>query len=258
MGNKLSNFISGFQNAFTKHSPQILIGVGVSGLLTTIGLTIPATVKATRLVDAKKEELGVDKLTTKEVLQTTWKCYIPPFITATASTACVFGGSSKHTRRNAALATAYKVSETAFSEYREKVRESLGERKDGAIRDMVAKKHIEENPVKGREVIITEKGNTLCYDHLSGRYFKSDIDHVQRAVNNLNRAMMYDMGGYVSLNDFYDELDLAHTALGNDLGWNLDHGLIDIHFGSQIADDGTPCIVLDYTIAPIYNYDKRI
>ena len=258
MGIKFSNFVNGLQDTMSKNAPHILIGIGVSGMLTSIGLTIPATVKATRLVDAKKEELGVDKLSKKEVLKTVWKCYIPTLITTTTSTVCVFGGSAKHARRHAALATAYKVSETAFSEYREKVRESLGERKDDAIRDLVAKKHVEDNPVKSAEIIVTEKGNTLCYDHLSGRYFKSDIDHIQKAVNNLNRAMMFDMGGYVSLNDFYDELSLSHTKVGDDLGWNLDHGLIDIHFGSQIADNGTPCIVLDYTVAPIYDYDKRI
>jgi hypothetical protein len=150
------------------------------------------------------------------------------------------------------------VSETAFAEYREKVVESMGERKDSAIRDLVSKKHIEENPMKNSEVIITEKGGTLCYDHLSGRYFKSDIEQIKRAVNELNRAMMFDMGGYVSVNDFYDELNLSHTKIGDDLGWNLDHGLIDIHFGAQIADDGNPCIVLDYVVAPIRDYDKRI
>jgi hypothetical protein len=258
MGIKLSNFIDGFQQAVTKRAPEILIGIGVGGMITSIGLAIAATPKALRSIEEKKEELEVDELTRGEVVKATWKHYVPTIITCTTSALCIFGANSAHVRRNAALATAYKVSETALAEYREKVIESMGERKDSAIRDLVAKKHVEENPTKGCEIVITEKGNTLCYDHLSGRYFKSDIDHIQKAVNKLNRGMMYDMGGYVSLNDFYDELGLSHTKLGNDIGWNLDNGLIDIYFGSQIADDGTPCIVLDYTIAPIYNYDKRI
>ena len=84
---------------------------------------------------------------------------------------------------------------------------------------------------KGYSNIITDKGNTLCFDSLSGRYFKSDIDKIKRAVNNLNRELTYDM--YVSLNDFYDELDLDHTKIGDELGWNLDDGLIDVYFGSQ-------------------------
>jgi hypothetical protein len=258
MGVRLSNFIDGFQQGVTKHAPELLIGLGVSGMFASIGLAIHATPKAMKSIEKRKEELGVEELSRTEVLKTTWKHYVSTALTATSSAIFIFGANSAHVRRNAALATAYKVSETALAEYREKVIESMGDRKDLAIRDMIAKKHIEENPSKGREVIVTEKGNTLCYDHLSGRYFKSDIDQIQRVVNKLNRDMTYNIGGYVSLNDFYDELEIPRTKLGDDIGWNLDHGLIDIHFGAQIADDGTPCIVLDYTIAPIYNYDKRI
>ncbi|MFR8351429.1 MAG: DUF6353 family protein [Blautia obeum] len=44
------------------------------------------------------------------------------------------------------------------------------------MKDAVAKDKVEKNPVVTREVIITEKGNTLCYDAISGRYFKSDIE----------------------------------------------------------------------------------
>ena len=58
---------------------------------------------------------------------------------------------------------------------------------------------------------------------------------------------------YVSLNDLYDELDLDHTKVGDELGWKIDDGLIELYFSSQLADDGTPCIVMDYVSAPKYN-----
>ena len=31
-----------------------------------------------------------------------------------------------------------------------------------------------------KEVIITSKGDTLCYDSVSGRYFKSDIGTIKK------------------------------------------------------------------------------
>jgi hypothetical protein len=68
--------------------------------------------------------------------------------------------------------------------------------------------------------------------------------------------MLHDITGYVSLNEFYDEIDLDPTPLGENVGWNVNRGLIDIHFGSQIADDGRPCIVIDHNVVPIYDYDK--
>ena len=42
--------------------------------------------------------------------------------------------------------------------------------------------------------------------------------------------------------------------MGDELGWSIEDGLLDIDFGSQITDDGEPCIVLHYNISPKYNY----
>ena len=73
-------------------------------------------------------------------------------------------------------------------------------------------------------------------------------------MNELNRSMTYDM--YVSLSDLYDLLDLPHTKISDDLGWNLDDGLVDIRFGSTISENNEPCIVMDYTVAPRYDFSK--
>ena len=58
----------------------------------------------------------------------------------------------------------------------------------------------------------------------------------------------------MSLNDFYDEHGLDHIDLGDDLGWNIQKGLIDIDLRAKIADNGKPCIVLDFSVAPRYDY----
>lgn len=108
-----------------------------------------------------------------------------------------------------------------------------------------------KNPV--REVILTENGgNTICYDVLSGRYFKSDRDKITRVMNELNRQMRDEM--CVTLNDFYYELGLDGTKMGDMLGWNIDKGYIDLAFSSQLDANGTPCLVIDYQVAPVYDY----
>ena len=71
-------------------------------------------------------------------------------------------------------------------------------------------------------------------------------------MNKLNRDMLDEM--FISLNDFYYEIGLSNTKLGDDLGWNVSEGLIDLKFSSQLTDDGTPCVVMDYSIAPKYDY----
>lgn len=94
--------------------------------------------------------------------------------------------------------------------------------------------------------------NTLCYDAVSGRYFKGDIEKIKKAECELNRQMRDEM--YISLNDFYYEIGLDNIKLGDELGWNIDDGYIDLSFSSQLASDGTPCLVIDYTIAPRYDF----
>lgn len=254
----LSKLVKSAQMSISKHSPEILTGIGIAGMVTTAVLAVKATPKALKIIESMEhidsETKTVVTPTKIECVKATWKCYIPAAVTGVTSVACLIGASSVNVRRNAALATAYSLSETALREYKEKVVETIGDKKEKVVREAIDKDHVEKNPVSKSEVIITEKGNTLCYDTLSGRYFKSDIDKIKKAVNELNRTMLNDM--YVSLNEFYDELGLDNISLGYELGWNIDNGLIDIDFSSQLAEDGTPCVVISYNVAPKYNYSR--
>lgn len=254
----ISQFIRSAQITLSKHSPEILTGIGIAGMITTTILAVKATPKAIKLIDELNihdEETDTVLVPTKtEVVKACWKCYIPAAVTGVTSIACLIGASSVNAKRNAALATAYSLSETALMDYKNKVVETIGEKKEQVVRDKVAKDKIDKDPVSKSEVFITEKGNTLCYDTISSRYFKSDIEKIKKAENELNKILLRDM--YISLNEFYDEIGLSHTKLGDELGWNMDDGLLDINFSSQIAEDGTPCLVVDYAVVPKYNYYK--
>lgn len=247
----LSNIAKSVRTAMKKHSPEILTGIGIAGMVTTVVMAVRATPKALILMEEKKEEYGADKLTAKETVEAAWKCYIPAAVIGTASIACLIGASSTNFHRNAALATAYTLSESTLKEYQKKVVETVGEKKEQTIRESVSKDKMNANPV--REIILTEKGgNTICYDVLSGRYFKSDRDKIMQAMNKLNRQMRDE--NYVTLNEFYYELGLDGTKMGDMLGWNIDKGYIDLDFSSHLDANGTPCLVIDYQVAPVYDY----
>ena len=242
----------------SKRSPEILTGLGIAGMISTTVLAVQATPKALDLIaraeDEKFDNGHGDKLTVSEKMKAAWKPYIPAAITGIASISCIIGASSVHAKRNAAIAAAYNLSQTALTEYKEKVVETIGEKKEQAIKDKIAKDKIKKDPVSKSEVIVTGKGNTLCYDAFNSRYFYSDIDQIKRAINELNRIMLNQM--YVSLNDFYDELNLKHSGNGDELGWKLDDGFIEVDFSSQLSDDGRPCLVIEYMVAPRYDYSK--
>lgn len=239
-----------------KHSPAILTGVGVAGFTTTVVLAVKATPAALRDIEAKKAELDVDELTPVDTIKATWKRYIPAFVTGVASATCLISASSVSAKRTAALAAAYELSETALSEYREKVVEKVGETKEKAIRDEVNKDRVEKHPVKQAEVIHTERGKTLCFDVWSSRYFRSDRAYIERTINNLNARMLSDPFGSVSLNDFYFELGLESTKTGDTMGWNISNGQIREDYSSVLSPDGEPCLVIDFLTPPEYGFDR--
>lgn len=255
MSKKVSKLINSTKIWTQKHSPEILMGIGVTGMVTTTVLAVKATPRALDLIALEKEELKVDKLTPVETIKATWKCYIPAMVLCAASTSCIIGANSVNLKRNAALAAAYKLSETAFTEYREKVVETIGEKKEASVKDAIAKKRVEHKPAAKQEVVLTGKGNTLCFDSISGRYFRSDIDKLRKAENELNKRMLQ-RENYISLSQFYEEIGLTSTSISDELGWNVDTGLIDLYFSSQLADDGTPCVVVQYDNMPVYDYSS--
>ena len=250
----ITNIIKGIKASISRHSPEILTGIGIAGMVTTTILAVKATPKAIKLIEAEKRAKHVDALSPVDTVKTVWKCYIPAAMTGVSSIACLIGSNAINAKRNAALTTVYTLSEMARNEYKEKVIETIGEKKERTIKEKVDAERIKRDPVSKKEVIITEKGTTLCYDHVFGRYFKSDIDIINRAMNKINREIVINM--YASLNDFYAELGLSPVEMGYDLGWNIDDGTIEIEPSSQLADDGTPCLVIDYSISPKYNYSR--
>ena len=251
----LKRTIKSAGRVLTKYSPGILTGIGIAGMIGATFMAVKATPKALYLIETKKEEAEVEELTPIETIKTCWTCYIPATLTTVLSAVCLIGASTVSAKRNAALATAYSISEAALREYQEKVVEVVGEKKEKAVRDAVAKNQIERDPVtKSEVVIIDSNSNTLCYEPLSGRYFKSTIDKIKKAEIKLDRQMIQEM--YVSLNDFYWEIGLDGTDLGDQMGWNLSKGYMDLSFSSQLADDGTPCAVIVYGIPPVYDYQN--
>ena len=251
---KITNDI---QTILTKHSPEILTGIGIAGMVATTVLAVKATPKALELIKNEQElaESYNEELTQMDKVKACWKCYIPAAVTGVMSITCLIGASSVNAKRNAALTAAYTLSDSALREYRSKVIETIGEKKDKTVKDKISEDQIKSNPVTKNEVYITDKGDSLCFEPISGRYCKSEIDKIKKAENNLNKRIISDaFNSGVSLNDFYEEIGLPKTNMGENIGWSLDTGLIDIYLSAQVTDDGTPCLVINCTNPPKYDF----
>jgi hypothetical protein len=235
-----------------KNSSVILTGVGVAGVITTAFLTGKAAYKAAQLIQAKETEADdvyEVPLTAQEKFELVWKLYIPPTVMAFATVTAIIFSHRIEYRRGAAIAAAYAISERGWEEYKDKIVEKLGPKKEQAARDEVAQDAVTRNPPVMQTVIVGE-GDSLCMDGWTGRYFRSTMERVKTAMVDTNtRAQRED---WASLSSFYDELGLAHTQESDDIGWTPD-ALLDLSFSYAGDDTGKPVMVVMYKVQP-YHY----
>lgn len=235
-----------------RNTPAILTGLSVAGTVSTVVLAVRATPAAlTDIWNAESED--TEPLKWQEKVKLTWRHYVPATIVGLLSIGTAIASQSVNHRRQAVLMGAYALTETSFREYREKTRELIGEKPEMKIRDELAKEHLESVPMVNSEVIFTGTGDHLCFDSMSSRYFRSDIEKIRKAVNDINEECLNHMNA--SQNEFYEKIGLPPTKFGDDVGWRFDH-LLKLDTTARLMDDGTPALYLDYHTTPIAGYYK--
>ena len=250
----IKQFGKSVEGFLVRKSPEILIGVGITSMITATVMAVKATPKALILIEEKKRELKVDKLSVGDTVKAAWKCYIPAVATTAVGAGCIIGSSTVSAKRNAALAAAYTLSESTLKEYQTKVIETIGEKKEHLVRDEISKEQLRQNPVSNNTVVVVGNDKTLCYDPVSKTYFKSSINKIDKAINRINDQLLKE--GYVSHNDFLMELGLEPNDESEEKGWRWEKdGMVEWYPSSQIADNDEPCIVINYYCAPHYRYD---
>lgn len=236
-----------------KNSPYILTGLGCAGVVSTAVMTGKAAVKAHDKINEVRSEVE-EKYECETIdpdfktkVELTWKYFIPPVIVCVTSVACIIGAQSVNTRRHAALASLYTLTDQTLRDYQDKVVETIGKNKSQKIHDDIAQDILDEHPIDPKHVIKTSYGDSLCFDVHSGRYFTHSMETLRRIQNDFNHELIGTM--WMSLNDLYYLMGLESIKLGDELGWTADE-LLEFDFTSKIASDGTPCLVIDYDLTP--------
>lgn len=238
------------------NSPSILTGVGVIGTVTTAVLAGTASYKAGKILENERwvvqQSPDIPPLTQREEFEMVWTLYIPSVVVGTFTIVAIVGANRIGSKRAAALAAAYSLSEKAFTEYRHKIVETLGKNKEQQARDELAQERFTRSEGKSAEVVIAT-GKVLCYDAFSGRYFESDMETLKKAQNDTNYQIINDFSA--SLTDFYDRIGLPPNSMSNEVGWNMDK-LLEVEFTTVLSEDGRPCIAIDFNVVPIRDYWK--
>lgn len=235
-----------------KHSPEIMLVVGVAGVVTSTVMASKATLKLGDILDEAKEttdlinkavETHPEKYSEDDrkkdmvihSVQTTVqvvKLYTPAAIVGTLSIGLIVGSHRIMKKRNVALVGAYKVLEEGFNKYRERVVEDLGEDADqkyryGMVEEKVKEKYTDK---EGKERTKTVKKFKVddydssvyakFFDELNANWQNNPeynmvfLKQQQNFANDMLRAR-----GHLFLNEVYDMLGLPHTQAGSVVGW---------------------------------------
>jgi len=256
-----------------RFSPQILMGIGIAGVVTAGVLACRATLKledvvAAAEVDAeevkeahKRDEFDSETAYTKALsrvyinrgLQVA-KLYAIPLSVGTVGIGCLLGSYGVLNQRNVASIAAYQTLASGFQQYRERVVNDLGEDKDKEYRFGIVEREVPEFDAEGNQtgtktvsdVVINDKdyarifdeGNTDLWSRVPGMN-QLTLTNQQNWLNDRLNAR-----GYVFLNDVYKALGFPETPEGQVVGWlseshrNFDAKTMDgeIDFGLALIE----------------------
>lgn len=225
---------------------SIFTGLSCMGVVSTVFLAVKAHPLALDLIDEVESKNDNVDLTVLEKAKLTWQLYLPTAVSGLLTVGCILMINRSYAKKYEALAGLYALSEKTLHTYQDKVREKLGEKDERAIHDEIANDMMKNNPIK-EQLALNGIGEQLCYDSMTGRYFLNDIETLRKIQNDFNKHIL--QGEYISLNELFMEIELDPVRIGEYVGWNVDNE-VDFSFNTKIAEDGRPCLILNYKVSP--------
>lgn len=93
-----------------------------------------------------------------------------------------------------------------------------------------------------------------CQDVFTGRYFYSNLERINRALNKTNETL-YEQGS-VSLNAYYINLGISPIKIGYNFDWSYPEcSHISLTLDNLVNDDGVRCMYVDFERYPTQNYE---
>ena len=237
---------------------SILTGLGVVGVFSTAVMAAKDTPKALEILkekeDYKVEKYG-HKLTKTEKALALIPLYLPTILIGTATAGCILGANHINKQNQAALISAYTYLDSSYKEYQRKVKEVFGEEAEKKIREEI------QNDIFLHDEYGSVNEKKLMYDEYSNRYFEMTLYELQVAMYNLNR--MYNHIGEMSLNEFYEFIDLKPVDIGDKLGWNghkdwecCGFSWIHLFFEKIETPDGLDVLAIRFNIEPSKDFQE--
>lgn len=254
-----------------KHSPEILIGAGIVSGVAATAFAVKATLHCEEILDQHNANMAQinkaryvadndDDITytdadEKADKQTVYlktgvefaKLYLPTVILTGLSITCILSAHNILSKRNAAVVAAFAALSDKFDDYRDKVRQELGEEKDKQfMRAISVTEAVDEETGESLGNTTTQSldihGTDRFFDEMSPYWDRTNpemnVAFLRAAVRRANDKLA--IQGHLFLNEVYDMLGIQHSTEGAVLGWIYDEAHRDtaVDFGIfNITDD---------------------
>ena len=253
----MGNALKSIGKVLRQKSPAILTGFGIVGMGAAVISAIKATPKAAKAIEAKKAEKteANEKFKVRDVVETTWKHYVPTAVWFVVGTACIICGHSVNERRNAALAGLYSISETALKDYKVATKAIVGEEKEKEISQRAAEKRIETLGADNIRMPVSQPGDISCVEAMTNHPFVSSPVKLRAIENNFNYRL--NNGEDVTFNEYLDELGLKRVANGDDLIWYGNEDQVHIRIEYVPDEHEMPIANISFVDGPRYIERRR-
>lgn len=245
----MKNLLTSSKLFFKRNSSTILTCVGAVGVVATAVAAVKATPKALALIKENEEEKG-EKLTKKEIIKVAGPAYIPSAIIGAGTIACIFGANVLNKHSQASLASAYALLDGSYKEYKNKVKEVLGEEAEQKVVRSITEDHYADDTSNTDEPVF--------FDLYSLKFFNTTYENVLKAEQFVNDV--FQSRGYVSLGEFYDVLGISDDINAYEIGWSSLAGqrygydrIIFEHEKITMAN-GHECWVISMPVEPLPDY----
>lgn len=285
---KIGGVISNVTYSVRKHSPELLMGAGIVGMIVGAVLACKATIKADEVMksasndikkikestdidekEAKKEKVAVYAKTSLKLA----KLYSVPVTIGAVSIASILTSHSISHKRYSAMAAAYATVDRGFKAYRKNVVERFGEEVDHQLRYNIT-------PTEVKEKVTDENGKTKTVKNTinvakedpsdyarffdeSNPYWQKDAD-INKMFLRAQQSFFNDklkVEKRVFLNDVYKALGFPTTKAGQVVGWiydpdrddidnYIDFGIWDVHKAAvrDFVNGYERSILLDFNV----------
>ena len=293
MKNLKENLVTNFykcEGLVKKHSPEILAGVGVVGVVASTVLACKATIKVNDILTDAKEQ--IDKVNSvknnpayadryseedaKKDLSVVYvqkgveivKVYLPAFALGTISIGCLLSSNNILRKRNAALGAAYATLDKSYKAYRNRVVERFGSEVEKEIRYNIRAEEVEHTTIdeEGNEVVVKEEVKTMdpnLYSDYAKFFDESNVNWNRNPEYNLmflksQQQYANDLlksRGRLFLNEVYDMLGIERTKAGQVVGWVYDE---ENPIGDNFVDFGIYDMSKERVRAFVNGYEPNI